>query len=63
VYQGADVIEDRYLLTSVPEEYRPALYAFWHENSALNTEAMWDGPTWLKWFKENVERPSRLDTL
>jgi hypothetical protein len=57
------MIEDRYLLTSVPEEYRPALHAYWFENSALNTETMWDGPTWLKWYRENVERPSRLDTL
>lgn len=56
------MIDDRYLLTSVPEEYRPALYAFWQE-SAQSSEAMWDGPTWLAWYKANVERPSNLDTI
>jgi hypothetical protein len=42
------MIEERYLLTSVPEKYRRAYYSYLFENEGLNSEHTMSGPEWMK---------------
>jgi hypothetical protein len=57
------MIEDAYTINAAPPEYRRLYYAYLFENPGLNTEKVMSAAEFVRFYQENVERPSRLDTL
>jgi hypothetical protein len=52
------MIEDRFLLSSVPEEFRRQYFEYL-QDSAHNSETTMDGPAWLKWWTSDNQQKEK----